>query len=608
MTFAARNGRAGAPAPLFVERVVPLTDLLLVQAVGCVGIAVALLLHEPGWWGAACGFAVGLVLVVPLGGKSLPRWGMARFDFWRDRRRRHRPQGGRRRRAEGWAPFDHEQPGGEQIGFSWDGRVLTSMIRVEETPQALTVLEPGVAVSGETVPVGVLVDCLRQFDIALESIDVISQGARSAGDGHVAAVYDAVLGPLPAIAHRSVWVTVRIDPARCPEAIRARGGDWDAAMRTAAVATRRVTNRLRDAGLQASVTTAADMVHAVTELCSGFTLESLDETWAACHSGRFRLRSYGIAPAACTSEGLGSLWTLPSRSTTVTLSFRRAEHRDAVELRGIVRLDSFGRGQPVHPGLRRLSGRQFDALVCALPMPSPRRPVGEWMTVRNGDEGAQALAGLELPASGCGQVVGADERGRAVALSLFGPRVTRVEVHGTLHLAQQVVLRSLALGARVRVHTRRTGAWRAMVEEVGDASQLQATGTDRGAIEAGSRRDYSVEMYDGEPEQPVRMGVTAIVVSPTHSPPSTAADVRLQLLDQDRDEVLVTTRTSSATVTMVATDDEMRYIGSSFDMEGTEGREDREGREDPEDRVDERGWTDEHDQPAWGWPSRQEQR
>ena len=281
------------------------------------------------------------------------------------------------------------------------------------------------------------------------------------------------------------------------------------------------------------------------------------------------------------------MWNLPSGSTTVTLSLRRDEQRDAVELRGIVRLDSLGRGRAGHVGLRQLSGRQFDALLCALPLPTPRRALDQWMTARGNEGGAPPLAGLELPASGCGQVVGADEYGRAVALSLFGPSVARVELHGTLHLAQQVVLRSLALGARVRVHTRRTGAWREMVDAVGDVNQLQATGIDRGAIEAASPRDYSVEMYDGEPEQPVRVGMTAIVVSPTHSPPSRPADVRLQLLDQDSDEVLVTTRTGSATVTMVATDEEMRYIGSSFDVA---------------DPVGTREWTDDRDQPAWDWP------
>ncbi|GAS97971.1 ESX-2 secretion system protein EccE2 [Mycolicibacterium canariasense] len=570
-----------SPAPadrLLVERLMPLTDLLLVEVTAGAGLAFALLLNEPEWWGALWGLVAGLILVVPLAGRSLPRWALARIDFWRDRRRR--PATAHR------TAFDHEQPDGTAIGFFWDGATLTSLIRLDESAPSLNVLEPGGAVPGDVVPMGVLADCLGKFDIALQSIDVISQGHRSAGHGHVAAVYDAVLGPLSAVAHRSVWVAVRLDPAHCPDAVRARGGGWDGALRTAAVATRRVANRLRDAGLGADTTTASDMSHAVAELSGGVSLDRLEETWTDCRSGRVRLRSYGIGSAACTTEGIGSLWTLPSRSTTVTLSLRRHEQPGAVELRAIVRLDSVGGGRPGHAGVRMLSGRQFDALLCTLPLLTPRRPVGQWITV-TGDAEAPPLAGLELSASGCGQVVGADEYGRAIALPLFGPRVGRVELHGTLHLAQQVVLRSLALGARVRVHTRRTGAWRAMAEAVGDVDQLQIVGTDRGAIEAGARRDFTVEMFDGTPEQSVRMGLTTVVVSPTHSAPSTAADVRLQLLDEDRDEVLVTTRTGSATVTMVASDEEMRYIGASFDVV---------------DGIEER------DQPAWDWPSRQEQR
>ena len=569
-----------SPAPadrLLVERIIPLTDLLVVEAVACVGLALAILGHEPGWWGAIWGLAAGLVLVVPVAGRSLPRWALARWDFWRDRRRR--------RETADWAPFDHEQPDGTTIGFSWDGLTLTSLIRVEATPSSLHVLEPGGAVSGETLPIGVLADCLRKLDVAVQSVDVISQGYRSAGHGHLAAVYDAVLGPLPAVARRSVWVAVRADPARCSDVTRGRGGDWAGTLHTAAATTRRVANRLRDAGIQVSTTTAAEMTLAVAELCGGLSMDQLDEDWTHCQSGRLHLCSYGIDAEACTTEGIGALWSLPSRSTTVTLSLRRGTHRDAVELRGIVRLDSLGRSRSSHAGVHRLAGRQFDAMLCALPTSAPRRPVGQWITMR-GNEGRQALAGLEVPASGCGQVVGADEHGRAVALPVFGPRVARVELHGSLHLAQQVVLRSLALGARVRVHTRRTGAWREMVEAVGDVTQLQAVGSSRGVVEPPTQQGVSVEMYDGEPERPVRTGTTAIVVSPTHSPPTTAADVRLQLLDEDRDEVLVTTRTGSVTVTMVASDEEMRYIGASFDVvDGTD-----------------------RDQSGWDWPSRQEQR
>ena len=572
-----RGGRPPlSPAPVdrtLVERTLPLPDLLLVQTITCVGLAVAFLLDEPGWWGAACGFGAGLLLVMPVAGRSSVRWALARVDFWRDRRRR--------RAIAHWAPFDHEQSDGTTVGLSWDGETLTSLIRVDQAPPALHVLSPGGAVSGPTVPVGVLADCLRTFDVALQSIDVISHGRRATGHGHVAAVYDSVLGSLPAVAHRSAWVVVRLDPTRCPDAVLARGGGWDGALRAATVATQRVTNRLRDTGLTASTTTASDMVNAVAELAGGVSLDALEETWAACRSRRMQLRSYGIDPASCTAEGLASLWTLPSGSTTVALSLRREEQRDGVELRGIVRMDSLGGGRSVHPGVHRLPGRQFDALMCALPFPTPRRPVGQWLAAR-GRDGVPPLAGLELPVAGCGQVVGADEHGRAIALPLFGPRVARVELHGTLHLAQQVVLRSLALGARVRVHTRRTGAWREMVEAVGDVTQLQVVGGNRDVAEAAAQQSVSVEVYDGQPERPVLMGTTTIVVGPTRSTPTTAADVRLQLLDEDRDEVLVTTRTGSATVTMVASDEEMRYIGASFDV------------------------TDDHDQPARDWPRTQE--
>jgi hypothetical protein len=60
--------------------------------------------------------------------------------------------------------------------------------------------------------------------------------------------------------------------------------------------------------------------------------------------------------------------------------------------------------------------------------------------------------------------------------------------------------------------------------------------------------------------------VTTMVVKPSHAEPSADADVTLQLLDHDQDLVRVGTRSAMALVTMVATDDEMRYIKSSLDI------------------------------------------
>jgi hypothetical protein len=129
-----------------------------------------------------------------------------------------------------------------------------------------------------------------------------------------------------------------------------------------------------------------------------------------------------------------------------------------------------------------------------------------------------------------------------------------------------VVLRSLALGARVRIHSLRTGAWRPMVERVDDAGLLCVVDHARGSIVAGAHRNYSVEVFDGTTEQPVGAGVTTLVVKPAHAAPSRDADVTLELLDIERDVVRVGTSAKSSVVTMVATDDEMRYLDASLEL------------------------------------------
>ncbi|WP_236976732.1 type VII secretion protein EccE [Mycobacterium kiyosense] len=486
---------------------------------------------------------------------TLPRLVALRTGFRRQRRKRAK----KRTLAE---PFDVPTADGALIGFRWDGSTLMSLLKIEENPQAMTIMEPGTTVSGETVPVQALVECLQQFDITLDSIDVISQGARSQGHSQVAAVYDAVLGPLPAIAQRNVWIAVRFDPSRCAAAVRRRGGGRDGILRAATTATRRVANRLTEGGLRTRVLTAGEIGQATHQLTDGVDLATVEETWRTCREGRFRLRSFAVAPRMLTTAGLGLLWTIPSYSTTMSLSLRRDHPRGPVAIRGLARFDTHGRSRVNLRGLTHLRGHQYSALAASLPVPAPARPIEKWAYSTADPIGD--FASLRVPASGCGQVIGADEHGRAVALALFGPQIRRVEIAGTLHLAQQVVLRSLALGAHVLVHTRRPAKWRTMVDEVDDHDLLWVADFNRGSMQAGADRNYSVEMFDGVAEQAVRVGVTAIVVIPPESAVTANADVALELLDFASDTVRVSTRAGSSVVTMVATDEEMRYLKASF--------------------------------------------
>ncbi|QLL10366.1 type VII secretion protein EccE [Mycobacterium vicinigordonae] len=542
------------------QRLLPLPDLLVLQLLVAAGTVTAPLIGFPGWQGSAVGLVAALILVVRLRGTTLPRLVALRTGFSRQRRKRAK----KKTLAD---PFDVPTSDGALVGFRWDGSTLMSLLKIEENPQAMTIMEPGTTVSGETVPVQALVECLQQFDITLDSIDVISQGARSQGHSQVAAVYDAVLGPLPAIAQRNVWIAVRFDPSRCADAVRRRGGGRDGILRAATTATRRVANRLTEGGLRTRVLTAAEIGQATNQLTDGVDLVTVEETWRTCREGRFRLRSFAVTPRMLTTAGLGLLWTIPSYSTTMSLSLRRDDPRGPVAIRGLARFDTHGRARINLRGLTHLRGHQYSALAASLPVPPPPRPIDKWAYSTSTADPVGDFGALCVPASGCGQVIGADEHGRAVALALFGPQIRRVEIAGTLHLAQQVVLRSLALGAHVLVHTRRPAKWRTMVDEVDDHDLLWVADFNRGSMQAGADRNYSVEMFDGVVEQSVRVGVTSIVVVPPESAVTANADVALELLDFDADTVRVSTRAGSSVVTMVATDEEMRYLKASFAAE-----------------------------------------
>ncbi|WP_244895949.1 type VII secretion protein EccE [Mycobacterium asiaticum] len=539
------------------QRLLPLADLLVLQLLVTAGAVAAPILGFRGWQGGIVGLAIACVLVVRFRGTTLPRLIGLRTGFWWQRRRRAR-------KIIPAEPFDVPMADGNLIGFRWDGSTLMSLLKIEENPQAMTVMEPGMTVSGETVPVQALVDCLQQFDITLDSIDILSQGARSQGHSQVAAVYDAVLGPLPAIAQRNVWIAIRFDPSRCAAAVRRRGGGRNGILRAATTATRRVANRLTEGGLRTRVLTASEIGQATNQLTDGVDLSTVEETWRTCREGRFRLRSFAIKPRMLTTAGLGLLWTIPSYSTTMSLSLRRDRPRGPIQVRGLARFDTHGRARIQLRGLIHLRGLQYSALAASLPVPAPPRRVDKWAYSSGTTYADRDFEQLEVPASGCGQVVGADDHGRAVALSLFGPQIRRVEIAGTLHLAQQVVLRSLALGAHVLVHSRRPAKWRTMVDEVDDHDLLWVADFNRGSMQAGADRNYSVEMFDGVPEQAVRVGVTTIVVLPPRSAVTANADVALESLDVDTDTVKVSTRTGSSVITMVATDEEMRYLKASF--------------------------------------------
>lgn len=480
----------------------------------------------------------------------------------------------------GQAAFDVPLPEGGSYGVRWDGNLLLTMLRIDPPPDALTLLRRGSLSTDQVLPLTEIGRCLSQFDISLASIDVISTGARTAGGGPVAQLYDRILGPLPAIAHRTVWLVLRLDPLANAEAVGNRGGGGAGALRTAIIATRRVANRLAARNISVSVLTATEMNSAVRQLTRGIALDAFTETPKSLVHQGIHLTSYEIGPELIGSRGFADIWATPSLTTTVTVRLRPGARRPGdgrestsppITLGALVRFDTVAEpGEPPVPGLRTLPGEQFRALLDSLPARTARR---------DGDSAGDyrgplaALDGIAVPTAGCGQLIGANNAGQGIAVPLIGDGTRHLEVIGRLDLAQQVILRAIALGAHTIVHTDRPEAWQSMVANVGAPHSLSLAPRFAGAGQhsvppqpgGGPIPGATVVVFDGIAPTALTGGATIVHVRAPEQPDG-QFDADIVLVQDISAPNLITVRTStaSATVNMVTTPDEMRYIGESL--------------------------------------------
>ncbi|ATD71644.1 MULTISPECIES: type VII secretion protein EccE [Gordonia] len=456
------------------------------------------------------------------------------------------------------------------IGARWVGDTLVTVVRVDPGGPAVTYLTPGNSTlageTGQLVPLDVLAECIDRYDIALSSIEVISHGVRVWGSGVAPATYDRTLGPLSATAQRSVFVVLRLDPLECPDAVARRGGGATGALRTATVTTRRVAKRLAEHGLTTTILSAAQITSVTTQLTEGAGLDSLAEEWESVGVSGLRIRS-----AAVESEALPAVvrdvWVNSAVSTTLTIRLRHItadrRHRKGrreVEVSAFVRFNEFPdarRSVPSWPaGLQPLDGRQFDALAVSLPIATPTR-LDRALPTLTGDAAQAFLGSVRLPAGGCGQLIGADHAGRAVATRLVGPGIATVSVAAGIHVVAQMALRAVAVGASVRVHTDRPHRWAPLVTAVADPSALSLAG-DRTPARPGP----ALVIVDGvSPPSPQPDTTRMIVSAPGVDDPAGGHTVALMQNPRAPQDLSLDTGGEPILVTMVATPDEWNLIG-----------------------------------------------
>ncbi|MET8650210.1 type VII secretion protein EccE [Nocardia aurea] len=538
-------------------RMFPLRQVIPALLLAVVVALVTAAFGAPPIAAVAGGVALALVALVPIRGATVAaRVGGAITFRWQVFRNRSA--------TVNHAPFDVPLPDGGSYGMRWDGLHLITMLRIDAQPPFVTRLGPSGLSAGEMIPLPELARCLSQFDIALAAIDVISTGSRTSDAGAVARLYDQMLGPLPAVAHRTVWIVLRLDPLSNTDAVTRRGGGSTGTLRTALVATQRVANRLAARELTASVLSAAEMTAAVNQLVRGGHLDEFSESPDSLEQNGVHSTTYRVALEEFGDRGFTDIWATQSLATTLTLRLRPTTGSAApgstsgIEVTATARFDA--RHQPAEatvPGLVPLRGKQYRALVHSLPIGNrgPELPI-------DGSLGTpESLAGFDLPLTGCGQLIGADSSGQGVAVPLVG-HVRRVEIIGALLIAKQVILRAIALGATVVVHTNRHEQWREMVAYVDSPQALSLATWSAGSQQANAYRAATVIVYDGLTPSTHHSDATVILLRQESG--GAGFDPDLTLVEDSETANLVTLRSAagSTQVHMVATPFEMTYLGA----------------------------------------------
>jgi type VII secretion protein EccE len=225
-----------------------------------------------------------------------------------------------------------------------------------------------------SLPVAAVADGLRQFDIHLDSVDIISVKVRRGGNAAELSKLDD-LGPEewdlvsngPATYQRRTWLVLRMNPQRNVAAVAAR----DSLASTLVAATERLAQDLDGQSCSAKPVTADGLAEVDSAV-----LADLEATWSRPgwrylkHFNGFAT-SFWLSPAQIDSETVEELWQESPDIGATVLTLRLISRGGRPQLSGWVRFHSDSRlSRDVSGGLNRLTGRQLAAVRASLPAPT----------------------------------------------------------------------------------------------------------------------------------------------------------------------------------------------------------------------------------------------
>jgi type VII secretion protein EccE len=333
------------------------------------------------------------------------------------------------------------------------GYDLIAVVAVDGPSHIPSVLDHHRVQSAATLPVAVIADALRQFDVTLSGIDILSVGRRRASKAHhhYAATYSAIVGDHPAMGRRRTWCVLRMNSLDNLAAVACR----ESVAATLAACAQRLAVELSARHCAARVVDAAELAD-VDELLAAGVAGNLRPHWGGISHERGFATSYWVSPRDISTATLDRLW-VPDTEYTATAIQLRPTPDGAASVGVLVRYGTGGRlTEPPLTGLNPLSGRHDLALRAGLAdaaapaIRAPHRPL-------------EPDADLRAPIGSSGVIVGATTAGHPLLVDLgaAAPSASAtITVAGELALLVQLALRAAATGYQVLVVSARPARWR----------------------------------------------------------------------------------------------------------------------------------------------------
>ena len=281
--------------------------------------------------------------------------------------------------AAGCTPaIDHQRRfGRDTVGVREHRGQLVTAIAVDDREEDPSGRHRHRTSSEAVLPVAAVAEGLRQFDIHLDAIDIVSVKLQRGGNAaELTALEDwgpeewDVVSDRPAFYQRRTWLVLRMNPQRNVAAVAAR----DSLASTLVAATERLAQDLDGQSCAARPLTADELAEVDSAV-----LVDLEPTWSRPgwrylkHFNGFTT-SFWVSPSDIDSGTLDELWppdTADIAATVMTVRLTTSDGRP--QLSAWVRYHSESRlPKEVSAGLNRLTGRQLAAVCASLPAPTTR--------------------------------------------------------------------------------------------------------------------------------------------------------------------------------------------------------------------------------------------